>query len=137
MIRHQGIVKEVRSNSILVSIISESACSACHSKGSCLVSDSVEKDIEVLSPSKTYSPGQVVNLVLNESLGFRAVFLGYLLPFIVLMVVLTVSTEITGNDLQGGLFALGSVGIYYITLYFFRRNLKKVFKFELEEIDNS
>ncbi len=137
MIAHKGIVREVRGNSVLVSIISESACSACHSKSSCLIADKVEKEVEVASRGKNYIPGNEVTLLLKESLGYRAAFLGYLLPFIVLIVFLLAGYEILGSELAGGFISLAAVGLYFITLYFFRRHLKKVFNFELEETINS
>ncbi len=137
MITHKGIVREVRENSLLVSIVSESACSACHSKSSCLIADKVEKEVEVSSDGKTFFPGTEVTLLLKESLGYRAAFLGYLLPFIILMVFLFAGSEVTGSELAGGFIALAATGLYYITLFFFRSHLKKVFNFELEETNNS
>jgi positive regulator of sigma E activity len=136
MIAHKGIVKEVKDNSVLVRIISESACSACHSKGSCLVAGKVEKEVEVYTEGRKYFPGNEVNIFLKESLGLKAVFLGYLLPFIVLVVVLFTVIEITGNELEGGISSIAAVGLYYTTLLFFRKHLKKVFNFELEETNN-
>ena len=133
MITHKGIVKEVRDHSVLVSIDSETSCSACHSKGSCLVADTARKDIEIFSPGKEYETGSEVTVMLKETMGFKAVLLGYLLPFIVLMAALFTGTALSGNELTGGLVALFFVGMYYITLFFFRHHLKKVFKFELQE----
>ena len=137
MITHKGIIKVVRENSVLVSIISESSCSACHSKGSCLVADSTQKEIEISGIYGSYKPGDEVTLLMKEALGYKAVFLGYLLPFAVLVIALIAGIEISGNEITGGFAALISVGIYFITLYFSRHNLKKVFKFELQEINKS
>lgn len=134
VIKHKGFIKEVTSNSLIVSIINQSACSACHAKGTCTVADFQEKDIEIPFVDANYSPGQEVTVLFRESAGFKALFYGYILPFILVMFTLIFVFETTGNEAWAGLIALGILIPYYITLYFFRHYLKKVFKFELEKI---
>jgi sigma-E factor negative regulatory protein RseC len=58
---------------------------------------------------------------------------GYLLPFIIVLITLIVSSSLTNNEITAGLLALLVLIPYYITLYFYRNYLKKVFKFEVEE----
>ncbi len=65
-----------------------------------------EKLLEVANPHKDYQIGQKVKVVMQQSLGFRALFLGYVLPFVILVVVLFIAMEITQNDLFSGLLGL-------------------------------
>ncbi len=132
-IRHKGFVKEVSNDSIIVNIINQSACSACHSKGACTVADFQDKEIEIFSFSKSYSRGQEVTVLFRESQGFTALFFGYVLPFILVLLTLIVAVSALNNELIGGLLALAILIPYYTTIYYFRHLLKKVFKFELEE----
>lgn len=134
-IRHKGFVKEVNENSLIVNIVSQSACSSCHANGACSVADYQDKEIEITHFSKNYKPGQEVMVILQESQGFTAIFYGYILPFIIVLLTLIISVSVTDNELAGGLLSLAVLIPYYITLYFFRHLLKKVFKFELEEIN--
>ncbi len=46
-IQHEGKVKKVDNNSVLVSILSETACSGCHAKNLCNISGEKEKVVEV------------------------------------------------------------------------------------------
>lgn len=71
----------------------------------------------------------------RESEGVKALFYGYLLPFILVLFALILSFETTGNEALAGLSALGILIPYYIILYFFRHSLKRAFNFELEKID--
>lgn len=80
-----------------------------------------------------YSPGQEVTVIFQESKGFTALFYGYVLPFIIVLLTLIISISTTNNELLSGLISLGILLPYYTTLYFFRHLLKKVFKFEVEE----
>lgn len=133
VIKHKGFVKKVTGNSLIVSIVNQSACSTCHANGACSVADFQEKEIEIPYLNPNYSPGQEVTVLFRESAGFTALFYGYILPFILVMFTLILLFETTGNEALAGLIALGILVPYYITLYFFRHYLKKVFKFELEE----
>jgi len=74
-------------------------------------------------------------VLFKESKGFVALFYGYLLPFLLVLGSLIISNTITKNELINGLISLGILIPYYTTLYFFRHLLKKVFKFEVEEIN--
>ena len=134
-IKHKGFVKEVGKSSIVVNIVNQSACSTCHAQGTCTVADFQDKEIEIAHFTKKYSPGQEVTILFRESQGFAALFYGYVLPFMLVLATLIVMTSISDNELLGGLLSLAILIPYYITLYFLRHLLKKVFKFELEEIN--
>lgn len=118
---------------MLVNIISQSACASCHAKGACNSSDIEEKEIEVSGFSNNYKTGEVVTVVFKQTQGYAAVFWGYGLPFIVVMLTLIVANALSVGELASGLISLGVLIPYYIILYFFRNTFKKVFKFEIEE----
>jgi len=118
---------------MLVNIISQSACSSCHAKGACTSSDSEEKEIEVTGFSRHYSPGQTVTVHFKQTHGYAAVFWGYGMPFIVVMLTLIIANILSVGELLSGLISIGMLIPYYTALYFFRNTFKKVFKFEVEE----
>ena len=132
-IKHIGFVKEVRGSSLVVNIISQSACSTCHAQGACTVADFQDKEIEIQNFSKAYLPGQQVTVIFRESQGFTALFFGYVLPFVLVLLTLIIALSVLNNELIGGLLALAILIPYYTTLWFFRHLLKKIFKFEVEE----
>lgn len=63
VIRHNAFVKSIDKNSLWVTIVNESACSACHAKGACNISDFQEKEIEISIFKKQYSPGDEVTII--------------------------------------------------------------------------
>ena len=132
-IKHSGFVKEIRGNSLIVNIVNQSACSTCHAKGACTVSDFQDKEIEISNYSGSYSPGEEVTVVFKQTQGFVALLYGYIFPFFLVLLTLIVSISVSKNELLGGLISLAVLIPYYTTLYFFRKSLKKVFKFEVEE----
>lgn len=133
-IRHKGFITEVMDTSVMVNIVSQSACAGCHAKGACTVADYEDKKIEVSDVKGQYKIGQEITVVFKQSKGFTAVLWGYIVPSFLVLATLILTLEINGNELHAGLLSLFVLIPYYITLYFFRHLLKKVFKFELEEI---
>ena len=119
--------------SLVVTILSQSACSGCHAEGACNVSDMQNKEVEIYRFSKKYEVGQQVTVLFRESKGFTALFFGYVLPFLLVLLTLVISVEITNDELFSGLLALAILVPYYTIIYFFRHQFKKVFNFEVEE----
>ena len=131
-ISHSGIIREITNSTISVSIISESACAACHAKGFCNVSDMKEKTIEVRNTGDNdHKVGECVNLVMQRSMGLKAVFYGYVLPFLIMMATLLVTMGATDNEGLSGLFALLILAPYYFSLYLLRAKLKSKFEFRI------
>ncbi len=122
-------------NSLIVSIVNQSACSSCHARGACSAADFQEKEIEITHFSQNYHPGQEVIILFREEQGFTALWFGYLMPFLLVLITLIIAVSLIKNELISGLLSLAILIPYYITLYFFRPYLKKVFKFEVEEMN--
>ena len=132
-IKHQGIVREVDEKQIYVSIITQSACASCQVKGVCNVTEISEEIVEITKyPGMDYKVGDKVNVAMQKSLGTRAVFLGYILPFLILLFTLILTFSLTGKEGLSGLIALGILIPYYWVLYSIRHQLKKTFTFRIE-----
>jgi len=134
-IEHNGFVERITGTSVLVRIISESACAACHAKGACNAADMQDKEIEVQDSSGRYHTGEMVKLVMEQSQGFKALRIGYLYPFIVLFTGLLVASAIGINELTAGLIALGLLPPYYFIVYLLRKKIGKSFTFSIHKID--
>ena len=133
-ISHKGVIKKLSKEGIIVGIISESACASCHAKGACTAADVKDKEIEISHYEGEFHEGQQVLVVGKTSQGFRALFYGYLLPFLLLLAILIISTNITSNEGLSGLLSLGVLVPYYLVLYLFRNKLKKTFGFEIKPL---
>jgi sigma-E factor negative regulatory protein RseC len=134
-IEHKGFIERITDHSVIVKIISESACSACHAKGACTAADMQDKEIEVNGIPGNFRPGEMVNLILEQSLGFKAVMLGYVYPFIILFAGLLIASSAGLNELGSGLLSLGLLPPYFFVLYLFRNKIRKSFNFSIRKID--
>ncbi|MBT3209469.1 MAG: SoxR reducing system RseC family protein [Bacteroidetes bacterium] len=133
-IEHKGFIKSIDAKQIRVSILAESSCASCHAKGLCNLSEVDEKEIEIVRKNGDFSIGETVNVIMQESLGFHAMFLGYIFPFILVLATLIVSSNFSNNEAISGLLSLSVLIPYYIILYFSKSSLKKKFSFTLQKI---
>lgn len=130
---HEGVIDHTGQNSVFVRILSKSACSECHSKSMCSISEMTEKLVEVRSPGSQFTAGQQVNVILDQSLGNKAVFLGYLLPFALMIVTLFAASSLL-SELWAGLSAIVVLASYYLILSLFKSRLSKSFSFRIEPV---
>lgn len=141
MIKHDGIVIAVNSDgTVLVRIVQTSACAACKAKAMCASAESKEKEIVALfvgeeakrreGERQDIKLGDEVVVMVQQKMGWKAILLAYMLPFIVMMTVVAI-----GNGLLGireeviGTAALCAMGVYYIVLGFFKDKIQKDFSF--------
>lgn len=133
-IDHTGVVEEINGDQIKVMIEAASACSSCHAKGVCGVADTKEKHIEVQDPKNTFSIGEPVKVTMQQSYGFKALILGYVLPFFIVLILLFSVHAITGNEVMAGLISFCSLVPYYVTLYLKKDKIKEYFRFTIQRI---
>jgi sigma-E factor negative regulatory protein RseC len=132
-VEHKGIVSDIKDGIVYVDLLVQSACASCHAKGVC-GADTAQKTIEVKDSSFQFSIGDSVIVMLKESLGIRAIFLGYLLPFIVVLSSLIIFKSLNFNDGLSALLSLSLLVPYYFILYLTRNNIKKKFNFSIKKI---
>lgn len=128
-ITHTGIIKSVSNNNIIVSIIVQAGCVSCQMKKACTMSDQAEKEIQIQCNTSQYRVGQKVLVKLKTKQGMNAMFLGYVLPFLVLLFTMLITSSITNNEATIGLISLASAAIYFLILYFFKERIKKKFSY--------
>ncbi len=134
-IEHLGIIEDIQNESITVRISNQSACSACHAKTVCGMADQKNKQIQISNTIGQYNPGEEVLVELKQSLGLRAVFLAYVLPFIILLSLLISFNAFGMHELIAGLISLASLLPYFTIVYFFRKKLNKTFTFALKKLE--
>lgn len=132
-ITHSGIIEQVTPGQVLVRIQPQTACGKCAAHSHCGLGDDQGKLIEVsLKDATAYQAGQAVTLVLQQSLGYRALWLGYLLPFLLLLASLIILVNTTGNDALAAIVSLGLMLPYYAILFRLRHRLRKRFEFRIQ-----
>lgn len=132
-ISHEGIIESVTKDLVMVNITSVSACSSCHANGACNASDMQAKIIEARPGKKNLRIGDWVTITAKESMGFKALFLGYIIPFILVLMTLIICTSLSIRESIAGLLSISVLIPYYITLYLTKDKIKKSFIFEIKQ----
>ena len=151
MIKHDGIVIAVNGDgTVRVRIVQTSACATCQAKSMCASAESKEKEILALfvgeeAKRRDIKLGDKVVVMVQQKMGWKAVLLAYVLPFIVMMAVIMLGNEamrLFGDETMGkkgeaiiGTVALCAMGTYYIILGFFKDKIQKEFSFTARKKD--
>lgn len=128
-IEHEGVVLSREGENVRVRILQTSACSSCQARSMCVSSESKEKVIEARVSEADIRMGDEVVVMVRERMGWKAVGLAYVLPFVFLMAMVLVGALMKMDELMTGVVALGVVTVYYCVLALFRRRLGKQFEF--------
>ena len=139
MIKHDGIVIAVNGDgTVRVRIVQTSACASCKAKAMCASAESKEKELVAMGDGQLAIGDEVVVMV-QQKLGWKAVLLAYILPFVVMMAVIVLGNQairLLGAEAMGkngeaiiGTAALCAMGVYYIVLGFFKDKIQKDFSF--------
>ena len=98
------------------------------------MADMKVKSIEIMDHSGDYTVGEKVKVVTRESVGWIALFLGYILPFIIVVTTLFIVSAFTQDERWIGGIGLLVLVPYYVSLALFRNKLKKSFSFTIQKI---
>jgi len=129
-IKHEGRIIDIDPDFTTVQIIVSSACSSCHAKSLCGMSEDEEKVIMV--PTDPYTVRQVgdkVEVLSKMTMGLKAVWISYVIPLAVLMILILTLSSVIGNELLTGGVAIAGVAVYYFFIWLFRSKLADQFEF--------
>lgn len=133
-VTHNGIVKEIKEQGIKVNIVVVAGCVSCELQSACNMSEKSDKEIDIKCNPKQFKVGQEVVVSMRSSQGFNAAFLGYILPFIAMIVVLITLSKITTNELVIGVGSIASLIPYYLLLYAFRKQIGNKFSYHVNPL---
>lgn len=133
-ISHEAVVKAVEGEHVRVTIVQTAACAGCAARKMCNSAEAKEKDVDVTTPNAaTYRVGEKVVLEGRLSDGRRAAIIAYGLPLLLMLPVLFVAIRLSGSEVQGALWALLTVALYYLIIFlFFRKRLQQQFSFRIK-----
>lgn len=125
-----GIVRKIEEGHLLVEITVSSACGECRAKSICMPSERKQELVEAQNPyHQEFVVGEVVTLNLQSSSGRKAVILGYLMPFLVLLASFLLTFLFTDKEWIPVLVSLVCTFLYFVVLYRFKNRMDEQFTF--------
>ena len=129
-IRHSGKILEITPDFTTVQIVVSSACAACHARTMCGMSEDEEKVIMVpTDPYADHKVGDEVEVMTKMTMGLKAVWISYVIPLAVLMILILSLSAVIANEIVLGLVAIAGVALYYFGIWLFRDRLSNEFVF--------
>ena len=80
-------------------------------------------------PYATYNVGDQVQVCTKMSMGLKAVWISYVIPLAVLMILILSLSTVFENEYLCGLLAVAGVAVYYFGIWLFRDRLSNEFVF--------
>ena len=129
-IRHDGRIIDIDKDFTTVQIIVSSACASCHAKALCGMSEEEEKVIMVpTDPYTVRAVGDIVQVKTKMSMGLKAVWISYVIPLAILMILILSLSFVVDNEFLRGGVAIAGVGVYYFIIWLFREKPSDQFEF--------
>ena len=130
---HGGRIVDITPDFTTVEIIVSSACSSCHAKGLCGMSEEQEKIIMVpTDPYAEHAVGDEVKVLTKMTMGLKAVWISYVIPLAILMILILSLSVVIGNEFLRGGVAIAGVAVYYFFIWLLRDKLSNEFVFYIE-----
>ena len=130
---HTGKIVEITPDFTTVEIVVSSACASCHAKTLCGMSEDEEKIIMLpTDPYAEHKVGDEVQVCTKMSMGLKAVWISYVIPLAVLMILILSLSSVIASEALRALTAIGGVAVYYFMIWLFRDRLATEFVFYIK-----
>ena len=124
----EGIIRRLEGRKVWVEVVVSSACGGCAAKNLCNISEKKNELVEAENfLGEDFVVGETVQIQMQQKLANKAVVLGYLLPFIILITGLFGCYALTHIEWLSVLAGIGLTAIYYIILKLMDKRLAKEF----------
>ena len=130
---HSGKIVSIDPDFTTVEIVVDSACASCHAKSLCGMSEEQDKLISLpTDPYANHAVGDEVKVCTKMSMGLKAVWISYVVPLMILMILILSLSSVIGNEVYTGLLSIAGVGVYYLVIWLLRAKLQNEFVFYIK-----
>ena len=83
-------------------------------------------------PYSSHKVGDEVEVMTKMSMGLKAVWISYVIPLAVLMILILTLSNVLESQAVCGLSAIGGVALYYFVIWLMRDRLQSEFTFYIK-----
>ena len=129
-IAHPGRIVEITPDFTTVEMTVSSACSSCHARGLCGMSEEEDKIIMVpTDPYTVRAVGDEVVVKTKMTMGLKAVWISYVIPLLILLILILSLSAVFDKEYLVGIVSIAGVALYYFGIWLFRDRLSDEFVF--------
>lgn len=130
---HKGIIRTISKDKVEVSIVTHSACSGCHAKGMCGVSDIKEKIVEAVLPDFEIKKGDKVVVFASSGNAVFSVIMAYIIPILIIILSVYLSVSLGLSEELSAFIGILAVALYYLILSLFKNKIGSKIRFTIEK----
>ena len=135
-VSHTGIVEGIADGCVSVRILQTSACAACKVAGHCNAAEAKEKMVDFwCADAARYAVCQQVTVAASMAVARKALVLGFVMPFLLVVAVLVTVLYLTKNEGTAAMAALESLIPYYLLLWLYRDRIQRDITFQIIETE--
>lgn len=132
-IEHEGVVKQIREDTVDVVVVSRSACGSCQAKSMCGMTEAVQKTVTARHPGFSLCIGEKVKVYASIGDAAYSVVLAYVLPSLLLIGIIAGTTTLGYDEIYAATGALAGLTAYFCGLFLFRKKIGKRIRFSVEK----
>ena len=132
-IEHIGLISSVDNGNVKVRLMDDPHCHSCSMAMLCHYNDDDRSLIEVEKQGKTYKVGDEVLVMLKGTTGLLATFYAYLLPFILVVGVLSLFLSLGYSEVLSAGVSLLILVPYFLTITFMKKQIGRTVKLEIKK----
>ncbi len=84
-------------------------------------------------PYTVYAVGDEVQVYTKMTMGLKAVWISYVVPLLILMILILSLSSVIGNEFLRGGVAIAGVAVYYFVIWLLRDKLSDQFEFYIKK----
>ncbi len=130
-IAHDAIVRRIDGDAVTVALLNHESCCGCQAEKVCNAPGKENKTIRITG-NYNVCIGDRVTVTMKLSDGFRALFLGYLLPLLIFLFTLILLSAFSVHELLAGFISLCTLVPYYLVFSLFRKSIQTGISFHLK-----
>lgn len=134
LIKHSAQIIAIKKDKIEAQIERQTACASCFAHQSCEISKSQSKIIEIETPQASkYHIGDKIEVGLQEKKGVYALFFGYLVPLLLVLITLFLCLNAQISEITSGIYSIIVLIPYYFGLSLAHKFFQRKFYFSIIE----
>ena len=99
-----------------------------------MAADAKEKRVDITDYSGRFSENEQVIIEGKESVGYKAVFWAFVLPLVILIVMLVLTTTVWDfNETEAAISSMIALAPYYFLLYLLKNKMANTFRFSIKK----
>lgn len=130
-VRQQATISAVSETEITLDVCRAEACAACAARGAC--GGGAQKEMTLVNDGSDYQVGEQVTLVMERSMGLKAVLIAYLIPVFIIITSLLVFQSFEVSELISGGITLLILAIYMLMIRLFRDTISREISIRIEK----